>query len=442
MESLEGNIRIVLIPLRARPWVLLAAIALLSRVLLALYLGVWGQPERFEYDAIAESIHAGFGHNYQRGMYHYAAYAPPVWSYVLAFLLWITPKNGAAIQILQAMLCVGAAFTCAALTSRLVDHPRAPFYCGLLVALQPSLLYYSVAKSDPLPLNAFLLTVICLGGAILVERPDGVRSALLGLLVALATLSRGTPAIALPIVAIALVVVWRRLALLPVLAMTAGMALGLFPWLARNAVFVGEPLITSTTGENFWRGNNPLATGGVSDKTGRTLTSLSPDDETYSPFSPAIRAALAFGDERERHHVFMAEAWRFIHAEPAHAFFLFTEKLETFWWRIESRPEDYSPTKTFLYASIYRSELFLAAIGALILGGRWSKAPGRGAHATVFIVVSMMLGLSLVQSAFYVQGRHRFLIEPLLLVFTAIGLAAIVDRVRLAMRPTNALDPR
>jgi hypothetical protein len=440
MESLEGNIRIVLIPLRARPWVLLAAIALLGRLFLAQYLGVWGQPERFEYDVIAESIHAGEGHNYQRGMYHYAAYAPPVWSYFLAFLLWIAPENGAAIQIVQASLCLAAAMTCAALTRRLTDHPHAPFLCGLLVALQPSLLYYSVAKSDPLPLNAFLLSLICLGGAILAERPDGARSALVGFLIAIATLARGTPAIGLPLVAIALIVAWRRRALLPVLSMTAGMALGLAPWLARNAVFVGGPVITSTTGENFWRGNNPLATGGVSDKLGRTLTSLSPDDEAYSPFSPAIRKALAFGDERERQRVFMAEAWRFIRAEPAHAFFLFTEKLKTFWWKIESRPGDYSPAKSFLYEWIYRSELFLAALGAWMLARRWSTA-ARPSRAAALIVLSMMIGLSLVQSAFYVQGRHRFLIEPLLLIFTASGLTGIVDRLRGAAG-ANVPDPR
>jgi hypothetical protein len=440
MESLEGNIRIVLIPLRARPWVLLAAIALLSRALLALSLGIWGQPERFEYDVIAANIHAGLGHTYQRGMYHYAAYAPPAWSYVLAFLLSLGAGNGVSLQVVQALLCLGASVTCAVLTRRLVDHPRAPFYCGLLVALQPSLLYYSVTKSDPLPLNALLLTLICLGASILVERPDGVRGALLGLLIALATLARGTPAIALPIVAIALMVAWGRRAFLPVLAMTGGMALGLFPWVARNSVFVGEPLITSTTGENFWRGNNPLATGGVSDKLGRTLTSLSHDDEAYSPFSPAIRKALAFGDERERHRVFMAEAWRFIRAKPAHAFFLFTEKMKTFWWRIESRPEDYSAAKTFLYEWIYRAELCLAVVGVWIWVRRSSKTTA--SHATLVIVVSMMLGLSLVQSAFYVQGRHRFLIEPLLLVFTAIGVAGFGDRFRAPVPAPIDPDPR
>ena len=35
-----------------------------------------------------------------------------------------------------------------------------------------------------------------------------------------------------------------------------------------------------------------------------------------------------------------------------------------------------------------------------------------------------MLAVSVLQSAFYVQGRHRFLIEPLLLMFTAIALSA------------------
>mgnify|MGYP003476619282 CR=1 FL=1 len=38
-----------------------------------------------------------------------------------------------------------------------------------------------------------------------------------------------------------------------------------------------------------------------------------------------------------------------------------------------------------------------------------------------------MVAVSILQSAFYVQGRHRFLIEPLLLMFmTAVSLAFLV----------------
>lgn len=399
----------------------------MPRLALAFYLGVAGRPERWEYDVIAASIHAGEGHNYQREMYHYAAYAPPVWSYLLALLLALPGETRASIQVIQALFCLGASATGVALVRRLGGSALAAWTCGILIALQPSLVYYSVVKSDALPLNAFLLGLIALAGAALLDRPGGLRAFAFGLLVAIATLSRGTPAIAVPIVALLLAALYRTRAFLPVALMIAGLACGLGPWLIRNAIVVGEPLITSTSGENFWRGNNELATGGIADTTGRTLSALSPDDVPYSPFSPAIREVLAGGSEADRQRVFLAEAWCFIRTHPDRAFALFIQKLKIFWWKIESRPGDYSTAGAGLYEWIYRTELILAVVGLIAL----LRSPGDGLssqRSALALVFTLMIGISLLQSAFYVQGRHRFLIEPLLLIFTACGAASLAGR--------------
>jgi 4-amino-4-deoxy-L-arabinose transferase-like glycosyltransferase len=426
-----------LIPIHARPWLILAVVALVPRLALAFYLGVAGEPEPWEYDVIAASIHAGEGHNYQRKMYHYAAYAPPVWSYLLALLLALPGETRGSIQVIQGLFCLGAAATCVALIRRLGGSALAAWMGGLLVALQPSLLYYSVVKSDGLPLNAFLLGLIALTGAILLDRPHGLGSFGFGLLVALATLSRGTPAIAVPIVALLLAVRFKRRALLPVALMISGLTCGLAPWLIRNAIAVGEPLITSTSSENFWRGNNELATGGVTDRAGWPLSRLSPDIEPYSPFSPAIREVLAGGSEADRHRVFLAEAWRFIATHPDRALSLFIKKLTIFWWKIEST--DYSSAMADLYEWIYRSELLLA-IGGLIVLLRLSPNAAGPARAVLGLILALMVGISVLQSAFYVQGRHRFLIEPLLLIFTACGAAALIERVPMKRRPPRSIS--
>jgi 4-amino-4-deoxy-L-arabinose transferase-like glycosyltransferase len=427
-RNLEGNIPAVLIPLRARPWLILASVTLVPRLLLALFLGIWGEPERWEYDVIAESIHAGEGHNYQRGIHHYAAYAPPLWSYCLAGLLALPGESRASIQWAQGFLCIGAAAACALLAKRLTGRSTTAWLCGALVALQPSLLYYSVVKSDPLPLNAFLLSLIALFGTILVDRPEPPSTFGFGLLVALGTLSRGTPAIALPIVALILAAKGRSRAFIPVLSMALGFGLGLSPWLIRNAIYVGEPLITSTSGENFWRGNNERATGGIVDKTGRTLTDLSPDARADSPFPPAIREVLALGSEADRQRVFTAEAWRFIRSQPRQALLLFAEKMKIFWWRVKSRPGDYPEMQARLYEWIYRTELLLAVAGlGALAAGRLPLSP-RSGPMTLTLLMALILGISVLQSAFYVQGRHRFLIEPLLLVLTAWGAEGVLAR--------------
>jgi hypothetical protein len=394
-------------------------------LLLALYLGVWGQPERWEYDVIALNIHAGRGHLYERDAFPYLAYAPPLWSYLLAGLLELPGASRASIQVVQGFFCLGTAFACAELARRLTGRGLAAGVCAGLVALQPSLLYYSVVKSDPLPLNALLLSLIVLGSAIVVEKPLPARSLGLGLLIALATLSRGTPVIVAPIAATLLIRRFGAAGLGPALAMIGGLAIGLAPWLVRNALYLGEPLITTTSGENLWRGNNDLATGGVRDPRGRSLTRLNPDADV---FPPAIARVLASGTELDREHIFRVEALRFIRERPADAFRLFIAKLRSFWWKIESRPEDYSPVAAAAYEWIYRSELVLG-LGGLFWGLRRSRSRGSAAAGTTFaLLVGTMAGVSALQAAFYVEGRHRFLIEPLLLVFTASALAAMVER--------------
>ena len=176
----EGNIFAILPPFAGRELALLCVATVAPRVLLAILLGVVGDPERWEYDVIASNIVSGHGHSYDREGFVYAAYAPPLWSYVLALMLLLPGDSRVTIQILQALLCFGAAVLTARIAHRISGDSRTALLAGLLVALQPSLLYYSVVKSDPLPLNAFLLCGIAVAGLNLIE--SGHRRSALALL--------------------------------------------------------------------------------------------------------------------------------------------------------------------------------------------------------------------------------------------------------------------
>ena len=233
--------------------------------------------------------------------------------------------------------------------------------------------------------------------------------------------------VALPVAALALFARRRSGALRAVAVSTAAMSLCVAPWVIRNVAVLGAPVLTSTTGENFWRGNHEGAGGGVVDLDGGEITRIAP---TNPDLPPAIRTVLASGTEIQRHEIFMAEAWRFIGTEPLEAAGLFARKMRTFWWRIDSDPRDYPRTASITYAAIYRTELALALFGAFVLfrsRGAASPSPDRWAAA---LALGLMIAVSVLQSAFYVQGRHRFLIEPLLLMFTAIALSTLARRSR------------
>ena len=387
---------------------------LVPRALLAMFLGVAGNPERWEYDVIAANIVSGHGHIYDREGFVYAAYAPPLWSYVLASLLLLPGDSRVTIQIVQALLCLGTAVLTARIAHRISGDSTAAMIAGLLVALQPSLLYYSVVKSDPLPLNALLLSGIALAGLRLIESNDRRSAVAFGVLTGVGILSRGTPAVALLVVGAGLALRFGGRAWPPFAIAMIACALSVSPWLARNLMVIGSPLITSTTGENSWRGNHLGASGGVVDLDGGRITLLIPSN----PALPApIRSVLATGTELDRHEAFMTEAWRFIGDDPWAAARLFARKLRTFWWRVDSNPGDYPTRAARGYEWIFRVELVLALLGAFLA----LRSPH--SRAAAGLCLALIVTISLLQCSFYVQGRHRFLIEPLLLAFTAIGLA-------------------
>lgn len=409
-------------PLSARTVLVIALATLGSRLIAALALGVLGNPQWWEYDLIAVNLKSGWGHSYERLGFVYAAYAPPLWSAILALLLWLPGETRGSVQLLQGFLCLGAALSAAVLARRIGADEKVGLLAGLLVGLQPSLLYYSVANSDPLPLNVFLLSVILLVGADLLIHADPRRALGFGFLVGLGVLARGTPVVALPVMAIALFLRHRAFAWRPIGLAALSLALCLAPWIIRNVLVIGAPVITSTTGENFWRGNHAGASGGVRDQDGGEIASLFATNEALPE---PIRRVIARGSERERDQVFAEEALEFIRSDPRAALELFGRKLRSFWWKIESDPRDYSPVASLVYEWIYRLELALTllGIGSLFLLGA-TRADSKG-RAIILVVLATILAISLLQAAFYVQGRHRFLIEPFLLMFAAFGLAAL-----------------
>ena len=44
----------------------------------------------------------------------------------------------------------------------------------------------------------------------------------------------------------------------------------------------------------------------------------------------------------------------------------------------------------------------------------------------VLCILLMLLSISLAQSIFYVEGRHRWAVEPLILIFTAAGILSFM----------------
>jgi hypothetical protein len=234
---------------------------------------------------------------------------------------------------------------------------------------------------------------------------------LLGLLFGLATLTRSTALVLLPF-ALVWLVGYRGLPLVSrhVAALIAVALLVCAPWSIRNSVLLGQPvLVSSEASEWLWRGNNPAATGSSYTLDGRRMLDVAPRD-----FQDRIYAA----SEAERVRLYRDAALAFMRDHPLQDAALYVGKLKAFWWSSETTGLLYPPE---WLAGYYAWSFFIlasAVLGAVL---------ARRRPATLLVLVFLLVS-ALTQSLFYVEGRHRLAVEPLILVLSGLGAACVLRR--------------
>jgi len=239
--------------------------------------------------------------------------------------------------------------------------------------------------------------------------------------VGIGALSRSTVVVFLPIGAL-----WALLAnprhRWPALAgkwILAGLcaAVVIAPWAVRNTLLHGQFVwMLTTDGEVLWRGNNPCATG---------HSYLNANSIVLDTLTPAERRDLrSQPDEVAQSRWFRERAWAFIKSDPGRFIRLTLTKLYSFWWFSPQTGVEYARGWLVGYQVFYGLILVLGAFGA------WSIAGSGNASARwqLALLVLFLIALSTLQSLYYVEGRHRWAVEPLLLVTAGGGVATICRR--------------
>lgn len=396
-------------------------LALLLRLGAQVALRAYAHAETFEYEDIARNLLAGRGYVYDTGGITYlAAVSSPLYVYLTAGLYALTGHSATAMLLLQAIGGAVTAVLAAWLAARVFDV-QAGWIAGVLVAADPSLAVYA-ARLHPLTFDALgFLGVICACIA-LRQRPRWVQTAAIGALVGLASLTRTTVLSFLPIV-----LIWLsrcrgvRLVSLASAALIVVAVLIYAPWPIRNSLALGEPVpASSESTEWMWRGMNPNATGSSYTPDGRTMLQAAPEE---------FRARIAAANESERITIYREAATDFARAHPLDAVRLYATKVKSFWFGSETTGFLYPAAWTVIYTAWYAAMLVLALAGIWVAWSprRAASAPADRSAAVVLIVLALLL-VCLGQAAFYVEGRHRLAVEPLLLVLSGGGLACIAAR--------------
>lgn len=399
------------------PLTVVFVVAVILRIGVQIALQAYMHPETWEYEDIANSLLAGHGYTYVVGQTPYvAAVSSPLYVLLTVGVYLITGHSQTVVLVLQA-LAGGLTAVLAGWLAAHATRPEAAWIAGGLVAIDPGLLVYA-AELHPLTFDALaFLAVICLTVA-LPFHPRVRSAALVGLSLGIAALTRTTILSLTP-----LLLLWaNRYRGMRLLSWSAAalviVALVVYsPWPIRNSVLLGQLVPgSSESTEWLWRGTNPNATGSSLTAEGQTMLSVAP---------PEFQARVAAANEAERINLYRDAAYQFVEQHPLDAARLFAVKLKAFWWGSESTGLLYPALWTTLYEAWYIAVLALAAVGV------WSAwRDERGRSVAVLILASLVL-VAVSQAVFYVEGRHRLAVEPLVLVLASIGLCQIAAWARL-----------
>jgi 4-amino-4-deoxy-L-arabinose transferase-like glycosyltransferase len=408
-----------------KPLVVSFVLAVLARLAAQVVLGAYAEPQTWEYEDIANSLLSGHGYVYTVGQMSYvAAVSSPLYVLLTALVYFMTGHSQAVMLILQALFGGATAALAVWLASRM-GRIEAAWAAGILVAIDPGLLVYS-AELHPLSLDALaFLTVICATVALPLW-PRWRDTAIVGVALGVAALTRTTVLSLTPIL-----LVWAaRYRCLRLISLASGVLVAVAllvysPWPIRNSLLLSQVLVgSSESSEWLWRGTNPNATGSSYTVDQHTMLEVAPPD---------FQARIAAASESERMAIYRDAALQFAQQHPLDAARLYFVKLKAFWFGSDTTGALYPAYWTPLYQAWFGLVLIFSAVGV------WSTWRDLEARSISVLIIASLLLVALSQAVFYVEGRHRLAVEPLLLVLAAVGVSQLVILRRAARLETREL---
>lgn len=379
--------------------------AFLLRIVVQLYTGAFVSPQVWEYETAANNFLMGQGLTYNLYGTTYYSLLSPLYSAICIVVYALTGHSFLAIGLFQAVI---SSFICVIvfLLARHIFGNKTAIIAAILTVFHPGLLIYT-SKLHPLVLDSLLICLICWYCVNARSKPGFAIQIKLGAAFGLAMLTRATVILFLPISWLWLVLSSRK----KIFAYIFISFMILSPWLVRNYMIHKKILVVSSSANMFWRGNNELATGTALAASGKPMI------EEANDFKSRI-----FGkSEMEQYRIFWEEGFKFVKADSVRFLSLTAKKIFYFWWFAPTSGSEYRKVWLDVYRIYYIIILTLAILGLFSI-----RKLALSLRYDVFLLLLMIFTIMIAQSLFYVETRHRWAIEPLLLIFTAQGIVTIL----------------
>jgi hypothetical protein len=362
----------------------------------------------WEYETLAQSIVDRGGYAISRfGHVVFAFGDGNLYSFLAATVYLVCGHQPAVLAVVQAVLA-----SLAAPVVFSIGRPAlGPLVAGLgaiLAALHPALLVYSL-KMHPLGIDVMLLAL----SVYWILRAGGTTRAKLmaGATLGLCLMSQPTFFLAGVAALLVQATISRRRLVTVALPLSVAVLVA-SPWVARNWAIFSGPVFTSTAFEDAWKGNNPLASG----------SSLLPNGEPVLDAAPAgLQVRIQQANELQLNNLFASEIAEFVGRQPLTFATLTAKKFGYFWWASPQTGLLYPSTWASAYQTYFAVMLALGMVGALVIL-RSGNAEQRHVLA---VLAAISISIAMVHALTYVEGRHRWGLEPLLLILSAQGAIVI-----------------
>lgn len=378
----------------------------------------------WEYETIANNILAGQGFIFPHfGGVIYRSYCEPLYPFVCAAVYFLTHHSIFALGLVQAVFSSAIAVSVYFLARSLYGQKIA-LLAGTLTALHPGLIIYTT-RQHPLTFDALLISLTLLAIVKIYNKLNWHSLIIGGLVSGLCILTRPTILVFLPLALIYILISkkksWGKSIIYGVVffAVTGSVFLS---WTLRNYFVHGTFMLTRSNGPYvFWLGNNPNFSGSAMDKDGQSLFKSAPKD-----FQKKIEGLDEIGQNNE----FLKAASAHIKKYPFGFIERTVKKFYYFWWFNPQAGMLYPKSWLYLYKLFYIFVLSGALVG-IFIAFREGLFKYKG---EAVLMIFVLLSISLLQSLFYIETRHRWAVEPILLIFAARGIGFFFQRTRLLLK--------
>lgn len=283
------------------------------------------------------------------------------------------------------------------------------FVALLFFLFHPVLLVYSFYHVHPLQLNIFSLFSGLYFSMRFAMNPDKKNLVMAGSIIGICMLDRATVSLTLiP----ATIILWQNNgfieAIKKMFLVTSISLLIVSPWLIRNYRMDGIIGFESSAAKNIWKGV-------LYDSDGSNY--LLNGENYYSALTEEEKIGLGKMSPLEQRDFFNAKYKEILRNDPGHVVKMFFVKLKSFWWFRQGAGTEWGEWKRYLplYKILYGISL------SLILYFLYKN------FKNGILLMSFPLALSILQSYFYVETRHRIAIEPYLFFLSILSFFYIYD---------------